>query len=131
GHVLGRVSDVHRGAQAGEAPGCGGFAQIGACDLVAEVEQHLGDAAHAAAADADEMDTLNFVLHARASSMQARATASVASGWPSALAFSAISSRRSRVSPRSRSASRCADNSACGSRMAAPRADRNFAFAVW
>jgi hypothetical protein len=31
---------------------------------IAEVEQHLGDAAHAAAADADEMDVLDFVFHA-------------------------------------------------------------------
>ena len=37
--------------------------QIGAGNLVAEVQQHLGDAAHADAADADEMNALNFGKH--------------------------------------------------------------------
>ena len=38
-------------------------AEIGAGDLVAEVEQHFGDAAHADAANADEMNALNFRKH--------------------------------------------------------------------
>ena len=37
--------------------------QVRAADLVAEVEQHLGDAAHAGTADADEMDMFDLVLH--------------------------------------------------------------------
>jgi hypothetical protein len=47
------------GQPLGDAP-----LQVGAGDLVAEVQQHLGDAAHADAADADEMDALNFCKHA-------------------------------------------------------------------
>ena len=37
--------------------------QIGAGNLVAEVQQHLGNAAHADAADADKMNSLNFGKH--------------------------------------------------------------------
>ena len=67
--------------------------QVGARDLVAEVEQHFGDAAHAGAADADEMNMLDRVLHA------ATAAASHASDdgvdrvglAPSRWAFTAIS----------------------------------------
>ena len=37
--------------------------QVRSRDLVPEVQEHLGDAAHADAADADEMDMLNFFEH--------------------------------------------------------------------
>ena len=37
--------------------------EIRAGDLVSEVEEDLGDAAHADAPDAHEMDTLNFGKH--------------------------------------------------------------------
>ena len=37
--------------------------QIGSRNLVAEIQQHLGDAAHADAADAYEMNLLNFGKH--------------------------------------------------------------------
>ena len=37
--------------------------QIGAGDLVAEIQQHFGDAAHADAADAYEMDALDLGEH--------------------------------------------------------------------
>ena len=37
--------------------------QVGAGDPVAEVQQHFGDAAHADAADAHEMNALNFGKH--------------------------------------------------------------------
>ena len=37
--------------------------EIGAGDLVALRREHLGDAAHAGAADADEVDALDLVLH--------------------------------------------------------------------
>ncbi len=39
------------------------FSQVGAGDLVSQVEQHLGDTAHADAANADEMDALNLCKH--------------------------------------------------------------------
>ena len=43
-------------AERGEAAGGVGGLEVGAGDGVAEVEEHLGDAAHADAADADEVD---------------------------------------------------------------------------
>src|SRR5690349_7563701 len=48
-----------------EARGDRGLTEIGAGHRRAEVEQHLGDAAHADATDADEMDALNLGKHAR------------------------------------------------------------------
>ena len=51
------------GAHAGEAMGDGRGLEVGAGDLVAEVEQDFGDTAHADAADADEMNALNFGEH--------------------------------------------------------------------
>ena len=50
-------------AQPGQPLGHGGTLQIGAGNLVAEIEQHLGNAAHADAADAYKMNTLNFGEH--------------------------------------------------------------------
>ena len=52
-----------------EAPRDGVGLQVRALHLVAQVEQHFGDAAHAAAADADEMDAMDAahaVVHAGA-----------------------------------------------------------------
>src|SRR5690606_2809795 len=54
--VLGLVADEHLGAEAFQARGDRRVLDIRAGDFVAEVEQHLGDAAHADSADADEMD---------------------------------------------------------------------------
>ena len=39
--------------------------EVGSGDFVAEVQQHLGDAAHADASDADEVNALNFGEHFR------------------------------------------------------------------
>ena len=47
----------------GQTLGDRGTFQIGAGDLVAEIQQHLGNAAHADAADAYEMDALDFGEH--------------------------------------------------------------------
>ncbi len=46
------------GAERGEAVGDGGAAQVGAGDGVAHGEQDLGDAAHADAADANEVNAM-------------------------------------------------------------------------
>ena len=73
--------------------------EVRAAHLVAEVDQHLGDAAHARAADADEMDAPDLVLH-RASSMQRSATTRAASGLPSARAFCAIVEQRPAIEDR-------------------------------
>src|SRR5690606_21648908 len=54
--VLGQVAEVHLGAEALQARGDRRGADVRTGDFVAEVEQHLGDTAHAHPADADEMD---------------------------------------------------------------------------
>src|SRR5690606_37484101 len=56
GDVLRPVAEEDGGAEPGETLGIGIRLEVGAGDVVALVEQHLGDAAHAAAADADEVD---------------------------------------------------------------------------
>src|SRR5881296_3422226 len=78
-------------AERREPLGGGIDGEVRAADLVAEVDQHFGDARHACAADADEMDPPDLVLHL-ASSMQRAATSRAASGLPSARACFAISS---------------------------------------
>ncbi|MCY1465388.1 hypothetical protein D9M71_835250 [compost metagenome] len=55
---------VHdRGAQRGQAPRGGIAAHVGTRDLVAQVQQDLGDAAHAGPADAHEVDVFDDMLH--------------------------------------------------------------------
>ena len=54
--VLGAVADADAGAQRRQPARDVALAQVGAGDRVAEVQQHLGDAGHADAADADEVD---------------------------------------------------------------------------
>ena len=64
-HVLGRVALGDARAERGEPVGHGRALQVGAGHRVAEVQQHLGDAAHARAADADEVHVLDLPKHAR------------------------------------------------------------------
>src|SRR6185436_9024215 len=104
--------------------------QVGAAHLVAEVGQHLGDARHARAADAHEMDVTDLVLH-RAMLMQRSATTRAASGLPSARALRAISRSRLRSSPRIICASFCGVRSRCWISSAAPWSARNLPLAVW
>ena len=54
--IFGVVADRDRDAEPGEPAGIGAVGEIAALHLVAEIVQHLGDAAHADAADPDEMD---------------------------------------------------------------------------
>ena len=63
GDVAGLVALIDGGAQLGQAIGDGAAAQIGARDLHAQVEQDLGDAAHADAADANEVRVLGGGEH--------------------------------------------------------------------
>ncbi len=63
--VRGGVAHEGADAQAREPSQRGAVGQVGAGDLVAQVQQHFGDAAHARAADADEVDVTDCVLHAR------------------------------------------------------------------
>jgi hypothetical protein len=65
-HVLGLVSDDDLGAQPLQTLDRLVAPLVGAAHLVAEVEQDLRDAGHADAADADEVDVLVALKHARA-----------------------------------------------------------------
>ncbi len=60
--VLGPVADGDLGAQALEPPRGLVLLEVGAGDLVAEVEQDLGDAVHARAADADHVDVVELAV---------------------------------------------------------------------
>ena len=65
-HIGGVMSDRDAHAQAGKALGGGVGAQIRPGHFVTQVQQHLGYAGHAGAANADEMDAFDFMLHANA-----------------------------------------------------------------
>ncbi|SOY49839.1 hypothetical protein CBM2585_A160381 [Cupriavidus taiwanensis] len=67
---VGSVMAVHDGgAQRRQAPRGGVVAHVRARDLVSQVQQDLGDAAHAGAADAHEVDVLDDMLHWIAASL--------------------------------------------------------------
>ena len=101
--------------------------EVGARHLVALRRQHFGDAAHAGAADADEVDALDLVLHAgpraacrpRASSMHASATRSAASRRPTRCAAHGHRRARPRASVRRarRRAALARVSSSCGITM--------------
>ncbi len=69
--------------------------------------EHLGDAAHAGAADANEVHALDLVLHRFASSRQMSATRFVAPALRSPRALAAIVASFGRSSAPSQSARRC------------------------
>src|SRR5690606_5305345 len=126
---IGRVvARVHGDAQRGQAPRGGAFLLVGTRHGIAQVVQDLGDAAHARAADADEMDVLDGVLHADApfkvfftvSRSRSSATAAAARRRARARALSAMALRSARCRLRRRSASVAAVNSAWGRCTAAP-----------
>ncbi len=62
-HVAGVVAAEDLGAQLGQPARHRVVRQVGAAHLEAQVEQHLGDAAHAGAPDAHEMDVFDPVFH--------------------------------------------------------------------
>ena len=65
------MADEQARAQAAQARDVGVLGNVAAVHLIAEVAQHLGDTAHADAADADEMngsDGKRQASHGRASS---------------------------------------------------------------
>ena len=68
--VFGGVADHHARAQLRQPLGDRVRLEVAALHFVAEVHQHFGDAAHAAAADADEvdaMDAAHAIAHAASS----------------------------------------------------------------
>ena len=108
-----------------QAPHDGALGDVGAAHPVAQAREHLGDAGHARAADADEVDVVDLVLHARDS--QRSAQRAVASGRPRARAFAAIATSFSRVSEARSEARLSGVVSSCARRMPAPWRSRNFA----
>ena len=77
----GVVSDVDGPAQLAQPPNRLAFLHVGAGDCIALSEQHLGDAAHARPADADEVDALDFSSEHQAAPA-IRLGSSSASGQP-------------------------------------------------
>jgi hypothetical protein len=62
-HIFCCVADSQTYALFSQATRGGRCGKIGAAHLVALIGQYLGDAAHAGAADADEMDAFDFMFH--------------------------------------------------------------------
>ena len=62
-HVGRLVRELHFHPELDEPLGRAVLREVRAAHLVALVHQHLGNAAHARAADADEMDAPDLVLH--------------------------------------------------------------------
>ena len=72
---VGRVADHDARAQLRQPLGHRVGLEVAALHLVAEIQQHFGDAAHAAAADADEVDAVDAahaIAHAASSCVEAR-----------------------------------------------------------
>ena len=61
--IFRRMADPDHPPKSAEPLGDRAQPDVGAAYLVAEVEEHLGDAAHADAADADEMNFFGFFVH--------------------------------------------------------------------
>ena len=99
--------------------------------LVALRHEHLGDAAHPGAADADEVDALDLVLHRGVpSATQASATRSAASGRASLRARDGHREQRRAHAADARGERLAASAPAAGSCTAAPASTRNCAFAL-
>ncbi len=65
GNVGGRVPFESGRSQSGETLRHRGIFQVGAGNPVAKIQQYLGNPAHADAADAYEMNALNFGEHGK------------------------------------------------------------------
>ena len=99
--ILRGMARENPGAEAREPLGHGVRLQVRALYLVAEIEQHFGDAAHAGAADADQVNQMNAahaVVHAETPPAARHRSASrvAASTLRTARAASAILSIRGR-----------------------------------
>ncbi len=63
GHICRRVPLVDGGAKAGQPLRHRAQFDVGSADDMPQIEQHLGDAAHADSADSDEMEVLPAKKH--------------------------------------------------------------------
>ena len=99
--------------------------EVGARHLVALRREDLGDAAHAGAADADEVDVADAALHLafRHGSKHASATRSVASRRASLRAACAMVSARARSRPDRNPASASFVSSSCAMQVRRPAVD--------
>ena len=112
----------------------GARGEVGPGDLIALRRQHLGDAAHAGAADADEVDALDLVLHRRAPQRDAGVGDAIG-GVECARALRAARSpsraaRRARTSAQARREPLRRELGLRRSSSAAPASTRNCAFAL-
>ena len=142
------VADEALDALVAQALHVGAVGLVGAVHPVAEIVQHLGDAAHADAADADEMHRADRLrhLHGRAPFLNSAtdlpdaiasarsASNRAASGFPADLAAAAM--RRQPVGivhqrRRSSAASRSGESVDCGCTSAPPAAASAAALAAW
>ena len=140
------MSRKHCSSHVGQPVGNRRELHIGTRNAVAEIEQHLGDAAHADAADADKVYALELGKHWREKSLGYRvppgtpatraardAIRAAASGWAKHRAASDIFASRGR----SRNivvisfSSRSLVSSDCGSNRAAPASASVAALRVW
>ena len=124
----GGVADRDVDAHGRQAPGHRAFAQIRARDAIALGREHLGDAAHAGAADADEMHALDLVLHAAFRELEADVgdTRRAASGFaqPRARRAAIVASLRAVELARANRRGAAPLRSRCTTARAAPRSTR-------
>ena len=114
GDVGRRVADGDLDAEALEAARRGARGEIRAGHPVALRRQHFGDAAHAGAADADEVHALDLVLHRAPAARQSRRCAPRRRCGRRARARIASASAAARVMPAIVAASVAASSRSCG-----------------
>ena len=71
-HVLGRMAHGDAGPKTAQMLDHGRIAHVRARDVIAQVEQDLGDAAHAGAADAHHVNLPNLAVHMSSLSLSGR-----------------------------------------------------------
>src|SRR5690606_29838331 len=145
--ILRPVADEALDALLAQALDIGAVGLVGPLHAVAEILQHLGDAAHADAADADEMHQADRLrhLHGRAPFLKSwigipdaiasarSASNRAASGFPADLAADAMDSSLSgwEMASPIRVARRSVDSVDCGCSSAPPAAASAAALAAW
>ena len=103
-HVIAGMTNHDFAAQPPQPPGYCVFSQIGSLHLIAEIQQHFGNATHPGTADADEVNTIDSAHSINhgvtpATCRQTSAIEPSASGRASLRALSARTRNSSRVCP--------------------------------